>query len=64
MIETYFARYAARNIRVALSTTSSMRSARGEGGLEDEGQEQRRLAHLHELRGGELAIVDHEIAEL
>src|SRR6516225_6664255 len=31
-------------------------------GLEDEGQEQRGLAHFHELGGREVAIVDREIA--
>src|SRR5579871_1867671 len=33
-------------------------------GLEDERLEQRRLAHLHELPGGDLIIVDRELAEL
>src|SRR2546430_13314864 len=35
---------------------------RGGGDLEHERQEQRGLAHLDELRRGELAIVDREIA--
>ena len=36
----------------------------GRCGLEDEGQEQRRLAHQLELRGGEPAVVDREFALL
>ena len=33
-------------------------------GLEHEGQKQRGLAHQQELRGGELTVVDREIAGL
>src|SRR4029453_14615281 len=37
---------------------------RGGGDLEHEGQEQRGLAHLDELRSGEVAVIDRAIAGL
>src|SRR5579859_1022689 len=50
--------------RRAVDDASDLLGRRGGLVLEDERLEQRRLAHLHELPGGELIVVDRELAEL